>query len=636
MRPKSIVWKYFKKVDGKTVTCQICKKDLKYFGGTSNIKQHLIRIHPIQFAAENDTPTEEESYLEVTEVSTPQPQTSNITNKIQETQEFTSLSGPSGVNTSTSEVISRKRPKQLKLYGGESNVEISETKIQQIDNALINMLTKDYQPLSLVENQGFLEYSRALQPLYKPPSRKKITYDLLPKKYAEATSALKNILSNVKYISLTTDIWTSDSTRAYITVTAHFVSEDVLCSGVLATRELPGSHTGENIGTALKNLFSEWDIENKIVAIVSDNGANIKNAITEHLQLHHVPCVAHTLNLIVSDSLKSETLEIIFKKCRNLVGHFKHSSLASDKLKSVQEQMRLPLLKVKQDVPTRWNSCFIMLKRLNEIKEPLCVALASSTKPPQFPTVEEWDIINEIIKVLKSADDMTTIISSQSYPTLSMVIPLVRGFQYTLRNINTVTEVGTALKLKLLETMNRRFGGFETSKIVAKASFMDPRFKKLAFGNEENANSAEKWVSEELKLMFALKKNQTFNIQSSQQPQAEEQEENILPNIWAHFDKKISAVKTYSTPASMGMITIRQYLEMEILDRKKDPFLEFWAKHKLSFAELYDLALKYLSIPATSVPSERVFSKAGQLTNSRRNRLSPKNLDQIIFLNSQF
>lgn len=41
-----------------------------------------------------------------------------------------------------------------------------------------------------------------------------------------------------------------------------------------------------------------------------------------------------------------------------------------------------------------------------------------------------------------------------------------------------------------------------------------------------------------------------------------------------------------------------------------------------------------MSIPATSDPSERVFSKTGQIINERRNRLLPKNLDYIIFLNS--
>jgi len=45
------------------------------------------------------------------------------------------------------------------------------------------------------------------------------------------------------------------------------------------------------------------------------------------------------------------------------------------------------------------------------------------------------------------------------------------------------------------------------------------------------------------------------------------------------------------------------------------------------------MALKYACIPATSVPSERIFSKAGQIVSQRRNRLSPKNVDVLIFLN---
>jgi hypothetical protein len=41
-----------------------------------------------------------------------------------------------------------------------------------------------------------------------------------------------------------------------------------------------------------------------------------------------------------------------------------------------------------------------------------------------------------------------------------------------------------------------------------------------------------------------------------------------------------------------------------------------------------------LSVPATSVPSERIFSKEGLITNKRWNRLKEKNLDFLVFLNS--
>jgi len=51
-----------------------------------------------------------------------------------------------------------------------------------------------------------------------------------------------------------------------------------------------------------------------------------------------------------------------------IVGHFKHSSNVYEKLKDFQLQMNLPSLKVKQDWPTRWNSSFLMLERLEALK----------------------------------------------------------------------------------------------------------------------------------------------------------------------------------------------------------------------------------------------------------------------------
>lgn len=77
----------------------------------------------------------------------------------------------------------------------------------------------------------------------------------------------------------------------------------IFYSPVLATREVYGSHTGENIASLLTDIFNEWQIYDKIVTIVSDNGANIKNAINQHLFKHHHPCVVHTLNLSVNEAI---------------------------------------------------------------------------------------------------------------------------------------------------------------------------------------------------------------------------------------------------------------------------------------------------------------------------------------------
>lgn len=156
--------------------------------------------------------------------------------------------------------------------------------------------------------------------------------------------------------------------------------------------------------------------------------------------------------------------------------------------------------------------------------------------------------------------------------------------------------------------------------------------KKTAFGLEENANQVQKWIEEELCAMLSENKNEDLinNVTISHDDTSIQDQ---TSSLWKHFDTKVAQVKTTATPSVMVTLMMRQYLEMPHLERTKHP-LEFWKKYKQTFPELYEISLKYLCVPATSVPSERVFSKTGQITNDRRNRLSPKNLDYIIFLNS--
>jgi len=97
------------------------------------------------------------------------------------------------------------------------------------------------------------------------------------------------MLETVTDLSITTDMWTSDCNKSYITVTCHFIFDHHLYSPVLAAREGFDCHTGINIATTLKNIFNEWGIADKIVTIVSDNGSNIKNA-TRRVPKVRSPC----------------------------------------------------------------------------------------------------------------------------------------------------------------------------------------------------------------------------------------------------------------------------------------------------------------------------------------------------------
>ena len=51
------------------------------------------------------------------------------------------------------------------------------------------------------------------------------------------------------------------------------------------------------------------------------------------------------------------------------------------------------------------------------------------------------------------------------------------------------------LRTSLLTIITKTLGLFETDKTVAKATFIDPRFKKTAFCVDVNATKVQEWIT---------------------------------------------------------------------------------------------------------------------------------------------
>ncbi len=66
--------------------------------------------------------------------------------------------------------------------------------------------------------------------------------------------------------------------------------------------------------------------------------------------------------------------------------------------------------------------------------------------------------------------------------------------------------------------------------------------------------------------------------------------------------------------------------------------LMWWKGHEAFYPNIARLALKYLAIPASTAPAERVFSVAKNILVKKRWRLLPERLEKCIFLrhNKQF
>ena len=80
-------------------------------------------------------------------------------------------------------------------------------------------------------------------------------------------------------------------------------------------------------------------------------------------------------------------------------------------------------------------------------------------------------------------------------------------------------------------------------------------------------------------------------------------------------------------------IEISEYLRCPVSPRSVNPFAE-WISMNSHYPHLYEIAMDYLPILATSVSSERLCLKAGQIISEQRKRLSDKDLNMLLFLSS--
>lgn len=67
------------------------------------------------------------------------------------------------------------------------------------------------------------------------------------------------------------------------------------------------------------------------------------------------------------------------------------------------------------------------------------------------------------------------------------------------------------------------------------------------------------------------------------------------------------------------------------IDVDADPFM-WWKTNESKYPHVAKVAQRHLCVPGSSVPSERIFSTAGDIVSATRSRLAPDSVDRLIFL----
>jgi hypothetical protein len=321
------------------------------------------------------------------------------------------------------------------------------------------------------------------------------------------------------------------------------------------------------------------------------------------------------------------------------------------------------------DVPTRWNSTLYMLKRLIE-QFPVLMALAndpglskqaSSTLKNCVFSFEEQSTVEGIVALLQPFETATTIVCADQSPTMHKVLPLVMKLLRIIDPKDGDEPIIRRMKEIMLSELNKRA---ITDKTTLMGCLMNPFTKDLHFAPElrEQAYQFLREVQSVCKTGTVIKIKKEDNkddpvaedppLPNMPGPEPEKQAvtEMDLSNDAETDEPELKKLKSADTEDWLSDIVcigetqpnpemaieneIQKYLGCRILGKDQNlTVLEWWKLYEQFYPRLRNIAMKYLSIPASSVSSERVFSLCGNLVNKKRCRLSPNNIDLLVFLN---
>jgi hypothetical protein len=248
-------------------------------------------------------------------------------------------------------------------------------------------------------------------------------------------------------ISIALYCWTSPFSQSFIAITGYFIDTDwVYREVLLGFKPVYGTHSGSNLSRILLETLLEHKLEARVFGLTADNASNNKT-LTESLQqalpdgaiLVRIPCLAHVIQLSLNqllDRIKAVPLndtaetkwtekqsklaqanaqhqkrEISYtlNKARYLAIYVNASPQRRETFYNLQTA-NVKLVPI-QDVKTRWNSTFLMLrraKRLRAIFAPFC---AEYDCEEMLLHNEEWRQVDYLLCITEPFFDYTTQLS---------------------------------------------------------------------------------------------------------------------------------------------------------------------------------------------------------------------------------
>lgn len=499
-----------------------------------------------------------------------------------------------------------------------------------LTDSIVTFISNGLLPLSTVENKDFMNILQLAQPSFTMPTRRALRDSLIPQRSNSVKEHLANLMAKASHISLTIDLWSNRSMRSFFGMTGHFIVDFDLQTVMLSCQRFKGRHTADNIYQVYDDVLDNYSIQNKVSFIITDNASNMIKAFTLFPPVHvnsesedeeddgcdlqvvnvdeeimyfppeRLPCFAHSLQLVLRDALDDAgSIKNLLSKVQKLVAFCHKSTNATEILEGIQ--------KLQPANVTRWNSQLKMLRSVLKVPNDVLTELHCPIQLSAY----ELKIIHELCEVLEPFEEVTDRCQAEKAVTSSSVIPCVRGLRHAIKDAKMT---GNKKFVSTLQTsFERRLVKFEDMECFQMAATLDPRFKLDWCNGEEKIT---------IKNLLTAKVDSVCPKASATSDMGTQTRKR--PRLFSYMEAQTTVV-----PIDVASHELPVYLSTPCLAESTHPLM-FWKENQNSFPNLSVLACKYLAIPASSAPVERIFSVAGKIFRPDRCRLNDKTFEELL------
>lgn len=406
---------------------------------------------------------------------------------------------------------------------------------KEITRCLVQIVAENVIRFSAVNGKGFANFVRALNEKYKVPDVNTLISEHVPESYERKRVETKEILSRATNVHLAASLCT-DCKRgtSFLVTIAHFCANQAQHRKLLRISRLERTN-GTTIRENLLRVVDAWGIASKVRTVVYNGKSDIAN--TNETEWRQVYCFGRALNLIARNAITdTEIINELVNKCRGIAHLFRFDN---SKLSRRRHQLGENSFQDQATLDRRWTTVYSLLNGINESR-----SIVSSKNVVASLTEQEWRMIGEMIRILKPLHEATRELLVDCTVTISKVIPIVHGVEAALKNMDNLSRDATLFRDNLLTLFRKRFENIERNPVYAIATFLDPRYKDIAFQSKECVKLAKHLLIKELNYCFD---NNEKDNSDSHVDKVDVKEENKETNIlWAVFDKRVKELQIES------------------------------------------------------------------------------------------